>query len=122
MRAISAGELTKMRATQQGIQIESCTVRTQTLAADGYGGSTSSDSTVSTTCRIDPVGSNTNLEDVTADQLAGHQPYIISLPYNTAVTDKAQIVVGTRVFDVIGVRKSSYNTDIECVCIERGVP
>lgn len=98
---LSAAEQAAMQATQLLTLTDACTIQHRTLASDGAGGWTDTWTDTTTVCRVAPVGANEAI-------LAGQQRIVanwkITLPANTVVHDEDRIAVGSRAFEVVGVR------------------
>jgi head-tail adaptor len=116
---VTAGELVAMQAVQQATLIESCTIVRHTMASDGAGGQTVSESTTSSICRL--AASNS----VPADRLVagGVQEQVlwrITLPTGTDVRRQDAIRIGSRTFEVMGIYgPHTHTTALVCVCVER---
>lgn len=97
---ISAGDLAAMQVVLAGSLPDTCTVKRNTPASDGQGGSTESWSTVATVaCRISPGGLSPQ-EQVMAARITSALVWVITLPQGTDVTAKDRITAGTRTFEV----------------------
>jgi len=95
-----------------------CRVQRKTQIDNGAGGFTDTWSTVvSCACRIGISGKSPE-ERAIADRIGVELPYTVTLPYDTDVTEKDRLVVGTRVFQVLGVLVGSFETARKCVCME----
>jgi SPP1 family predicted phage head-tail adaptor len=116
---LTAGELAAMRTTQQQTLVEACTIVRRTLVSDGAGGQTSTETSVSSLCRLAP--SNNQPQD---RMVAGAQQdqvlWRITLPDGTDVRAADRIDVGARSFEVKGVYgPHTAVTALVCVCVER---
>lgn len=116
---LTASELASMRTTQQQTLVEACTIVRRTLVSDGAGGQTSTETSVSSLCRVAPSN------NMPADRmLAGAQQdqvlWRITLPAGVDVRSADRIDVGARSFEVKGVYGPwSAMTALVCVCVER---
>lgn len=101
---LSAGELASIRRTADQFLPDVCVINQAgagSLDADGnWTPGAPTQTTVA--CRISPGQYQFN-EQVTGGELHGLQPWIITLPAGTAVSEKDQITSGGRTFDVTGV-------------------
>lgn len=81
-----------------------CVIRARTLTADGQGGKTESYATsVTTTCRVSPAGRA--MQEVTrADGTRATADWVVTLPYNTTVSQSDRLLVNTVTYEVLGAK------------------
>jgi head-tail adaptor len=100
---LSAADLAAMRATLTESLPDTAQVQRATRASDGMGGFTETWTTVATVpCRLAP-SDITPVEQVVAERVTDRVLWTITLPAQTDVTAADRIVVGARVFEVVGV-------------------
>lgn len=98
---LTAAELAAIQATQLLTLTEACTIQHRTLTSDGAGGWTEAWTTVTTVCRVAPVGAN---EAVLAGQQRIVANWKLTFPAGTVVHDEDRIAVGSRTFEVVGIQ------------------
>lgn len=101
---ITAGELSWMRDMADDHLPETCYVLSVTRVSDGMGGGTATWGTASTTtCRVDPMKGN---ERYSGDKLSAFARYVVTVPYDTTVTEANRVKVGTVTFHILNVDSS----------------
>jgi hypothetical protein len=101
MRAFTADELARMRATAQSSMFDSCAVTRLTQASDGAGGQTETWATVATVaCRVTPQVIRGRDLDI-AERIAMSQQFIITVPAGTNVLVSDRIVSGGVTYEVV---------------------
>lgn len=101
---------------------ETVAIHRKTLADDGHGGFTESDTVVETTTGRLSLPGRAPEERMLAAQVSGGQAYTISLPAGTDVQTADELVISTqnnRTFIVIGVLARSFETARRVVCAEK---
>ncbi|KPL70115.1 hypothetical protein ADN00_18915 [Ornatilinea apprima] len=97
---------------------ETCEIYHQVFISDGAGGKKSDWAiTVTTGGRIGPVGRDP-VERVLAEKVSNSQPYVITMPAGTVVSETDQIHIGERIFEVVGVIQRSLETARRVICKE----
>lgn len=95
---LSTDELSGMRAAINQLLPDACYVLTATNVSDGAGGVTVSwGTTGTTTCRLDVVS---GMEQLTGGAIQPYTKYMVSLPYDTTLTQSNRIKVGTNTYSV----------------------
>jgi len=117
MRDLTAGELTRMRTAQDVGLPDTATIKRATATDDKQGGYTEAWTTSGTAaCRVAQAG--TPLEAAIAERAAGRVVWMVTVPYNTDVTEADQIVAGDRALQVIAVVAGSWETARRVYCVE----
>lgn len=114
---LSAIELAAMRAAQEATMSEDCVIRHYPLTQDGQGrwlkGAPVETATV---CRIGDWGGAD--ERLFGGQLRGRVGYVLTFPHDTLIYSEDVVVIGSRQFEVVAARTSSYPTAIRAICVE----
>ena len=119
---VTSGELAAMQATQALTLVESCAIVRRTLASDGAGGQTVTETETATLCRL---ASSMNSSGMPVDRLVAGSvteqiPWRITLPAGTDVRKDDAIRIGSRTFEVRGLYgPHTLTTALVCVCVER---
>ena len=116
---VTAGELAAMQATQALTLVESCAIVRRTLASDGAGGQTVSETTTATICRL-AASTNTPSDRLVAGGVTEQTLWRITLPAGTDVRTADAITIGSRAFEVMGLYgPHTLTTALVAVCVER---
>ena len=85
---------------------DTCVIQARTLATDGQGGRTETYATsVTTTCRVAPAGQTSQgTEVVRGDGTRTLADWVVTLPYNTSISQTDRIVTGGVTYEVLGVK------------------
>jgi len=96
---LTSAELTQMRADVAEMLPDTCNLLTVTRTSDGQGGITDTWGTATTgvACRLDPLRGR---ESVQGAALQAQYSYILTLPYDTTITNAYRVEIGTAVYDV----------------------
>jgi hypothetical protein len=97
---------------------EQCEVWREMPGTINPDGSQGPSSTVVTAyaCRVAPLG-NSPVEQVIAARLTDVTGFLVTLPFNTDVTEKDAIHYGTQVLQVLGVlNPQTYQTSVKAAC------
>lgn len=119
---LSIDELTQLKAMQAAAMPETVAIHRKTLADDGHGGFTQSDSTVATVAGRLGLPGRSPEERTLAAQVGVSQVYMISLPAGTDVRAADELVIttqGNRIFTVISAQIRSYETARRVICMEK---
>jgi hypothetical protein len=115
---IDAATLTYLIALDESAMPDTCSVVTAGAPVINDDGSGGSGATTARTypCRIAPLGASP-VEQVFASRLGGVTGFVVSLPWNAAVSERDTIVAGTQTYQCIGVlNPTSYQTAVHVVC------
>lgn len=116
---VTAGELAAMQATQAATLAESCAIVRRTLASDGAGGQTVTETETATICRL-ATSTNLPADRLIAGSVVEQMLWRITLPAGTDVHKADAIRIGSRTFEVMGVYgPHTHTTALVCVCVER---
>lgn len=115
---LSDGELNDMRKQQEENLPETVYIQAATETSNGAGGRSQVWATVTTTKgRIGEVGKDPQEREI-AGRLGNMTPYVITLPVGTVVTEKNQLQINGRQFQVHGAARKSHQTALRLVCSE----
>ncbi len=115
---LSATELAAMRATLNASLPDTAQVQTLTRTADGMGGYTESWTLgASYSCRLSSRGVPQEYLQQAAVQ--GAQYWMVTLPYNAAVTRQDRLIVGGKMLSIVGFQSGgAWETAKRVVCVE----
>lgn len=115
---LSEHELKTMRKAQEEIMTETVYVQMVVAVSDGAAGSSESLQTVATTSgRIGALGRDPREREI-AGRMGSVNIYVISLPADTEVTEKHQLQIDGRQFEIGGVIRASNATALRAVVAE----
>ena len=113
---LTADEIANMRAEVGNVALpDVCNILTLTQTADGQGGFTDTwgTTTIGVACRLNKI---TVRELVSGAALQPFSRWILTLPYDTAITEQNRVEVGTISYNVIGLdNRKSWNL---CIRVE----
>ena len=116
---VTSGELAAMQAVQQATLIEACAIVRRTLASDGAGGQTVTETATATICRL-AASTNMPADRLVAGSVTEQTLWRITLPAGTDVRKADAITIGSRTFEVAGIYgPHTLTTALVCVCVER---
>lgn len=116
---VTAGELAAMQATQALTLVESCAIVRRTLASDGAGGQTVTETETATLCRL-AASTNMPADRLVAGSVTEQMLWRITLPAGADVRRDDAIRIGSRTFEVRGIYgPHTLTTALVCVCVER---
>lgn len=103
---LTADQLASMKVTQGAALNTTCTIKQRTFSADTVGGRTESEANRATNvaCRLGPYRAPT--EGVVAEQLAGHEAFVLTLPAGQAIEVTDRVVIGSDSYEVVGVESA----------------
>lgn len=110
-----------MRAAQTALLPDTCTISRCSNSPNGMGGQTQTwkDEHKNVACRLAPSTASEAQEALAAARLTSKQGWTVTLPFDTDVTAKDRIVVGTRTLEVIGVlSRGSWTTALRVLAVE----
>lgn len=110
-----------MRKTQRDSMTETVYVQRLMATPDGAGGWTHVWNTVATVKgRVGKPESAVeySAEGIRAGEIAGMRRYVITLPYDTDVTESDMLQVAMRQFEVVSISRPSSPTALRVYCIE----
>jgi hypothetical protein len=119
MRAITAGELERMRSTQEGAMPDTRTVKRATNTVSASGGFAAEPATTIATypCRIMPASAAVIAEY--ADQLHGRAGWVATFAHDADVRMGDGLTGAAPILDVLGVHAGGgYRTALRAVCVE----
>lgn len=109
---LTDAELTAMREAINDLMPDTCSILTITGTSDGAGGYTyAASGTATASCRLDL---KTGTEKDASGALVPFSSWILSLPYDTTITEQNQVVHGGYTYNVINV-----NTDASWIGVKR---
>jgi len=114
---IDTAMLTAMREAIGELLPDTCNVLSVTRTPDGMGGNTETWGTASSSisCRVDlDQGQTAGMERVTADSLRPYTTYILSIPYDTTVTEQSRIEHSGATYAI-----TSVNTEQSWMAVKR---
>lgn len=116
---VTAGELAAMQAVQQATLVEACAIVRRTLASDGAGGQTVTETATATICRL-AASTNTPSDRLVAGGVTEQTLWRITLPAGADVRTTDAITIGSRTFEVMGLYgPHTLTTALVAVCVER---
>lgn len=114
---LTAVELAALRATVQTALPDVCTIVTAAFVSDSAGGHTETTTSTSSTCRVAPDNTVAS-ESTVGERVSAEQGWIVTLPYDVAVTVKDRVVVGDRTFEVVSVDEGrSWDLGLRARCV-----
>lgn len=110
---LTSAELTAMRDAINQLMPQTCNILTVTLAADGQGGNTQTWGTAysSVSCRLDVVS---GMEQVTGGALQPYTHAMLSVPYDTTITQSDRVEVGSNTYAI-----KTVNVDQGWIAVKR---
>lgn len=112
MTALSAKELTDMRAVADDFLPDTCTIQTPTAATGAMGGISESFANTYTgiACRLDPA-STEGSERITNEALEGRSMWVLNIPYDQDIDITYRVVHSSVTYEVRSVWDThSYST------------
>lgn len=112
MTALSAQELTDMRAVADDFFPDTCTIQTLTTSTGAMGGVAQSYANTYTgvACRVDPADSRGN-ETIVNEALEGKSMWTLNIPYDQAIAITDRVVHSSVTYEIISVWDThSYST------------
>lgn len=101
MPALSAAELTAMRAVEDETMSSTCVIERATYAADGMGGRTETWAAVGTVvCDLYPINSRADRERYTGGQIQSIGGWFVTVPTSTDVLARDRLLIDSRTFEV----------------------
>lgn len=106
MRAISTGELARLRSTQETALPDTCTIQTRTQSVDALGGITHSYANTYTgvACRLDVADQGS--ETVRNSAVQAESGWVLTLPHNQAISVTDRVIHGGLTYEVSAVGAS----------------
>ena len=100
--SLTSADLAGMRSTIANLMPDTGHILSVTETPDGQGGvkQTWGTATASVSCRVDSVKAQ---ESTTGGAVRPYHSYVITLPYNTTVTQENCVKVGSDIFNVTSV-------------------
>lgn len=113
MTALSNRDLTSMRQTVAELMPDRCHLLTKTSVSNGQGGQTTTWGTASANvpCRLDMMH---GMETLTGGALQQYTGYVLSLPYDTTITQSQRVLLNDITYAV-----KSVNTNQSWVAVKR---
>jgi SPP1 family predicted phage head-tail adaptor len=107
---LTAAELSAIRTTAADALPDTAIIQNYTSVSDGGGGQTQTWTAAGTMdCRIAPiVGMGAN-EDQSGGRISADAQFIVTLPYNAAVTTDSRLVIDSNNYNVEAIRERSWN-------------
>lgn len=118
MRAVSAGELERLRTAAEAVFDQTATVTNYTYVSNGAGGKTRTETTASYSCSVAPTALwNMPLETDTAGSLINTSSWVIRLPHDAVVYKDSKVVVASEEYQVMGIHSNkSWWAALRVVC------
>lgn len=105
---LSQAELDSMQAIEESVQTTTGIIYRYGTAADGMGGFTESWGAVGTIlCDVWPVNQRGDREKVIGGQITSRGDWFITCPFDTSVTAKDRVQVGTKTYEITFVPSGS---------------
>ena len=100
---LTSADLTSMRTTINTMMPDTCNIIAGTITSDGQGGYTEAWGTAyaGVSCRLDKR--NTGREVVSAGAIQTFGTWVLTLPYNTAITSSNRVEHGSVTYSVVHV-------------------
>lgn len=112
--ALTADELAQIRADIADLLPDTGYILTISNTSDGQGGSTEGTVISGTlSCRMDEISGD---ESLSVDQLKPYSRYMLTLPYDTTITEQNRWQYGSNIYNVVNA-----NTDQSWICCKRVV-
>jgi len=104
---LTEDQLASMKATQGAALNTTCTIKQRTFADDTVGGWTESEDNRATdvACRLGPYRAPS--EGVVAEQLAGHEAFVLTLPAGQVIEVTDRVIIGSDSYEVVGTESAS---------------
>jgi head-tail adaptor len=117
---LTDSDLAAMRATQARALPETATIRRATTSRTATGGTSESwDDAGSASCRLSSRG--VPREYLEAGAVSGAHYWMVTMPYDTAVTREDRLIVGGRTLEIVGFASGGeWATALRAVCVEVG--
>ena len=107
MPALTAAELTAMRAIEEEVMSSTCIIERATYAADGMGGQTETWAAIGTVvCDAYPQ-SRIEREKVMGGQVTSSPLWFVTVPTTTSVIARDRLLIDSRTFEVTFVPNSA---------------
>ena len=118
MRALSTGELTRMRDVAEDMLPSTCTRSRVTYTTNGAGGYTDTSSDVTYSCRVAPGAPyNYPMEPKVAEKLENTSVWTIILPHDADVIVEDTIEVSSETYQVLGVHDNkTWQAALRALC------
>lgn len=113
MSLLSAGDIADMRATASDSRQGTAIIQREVRVSDGGGGGTVSWTPSGTVpCRIAPIASGGEGEEVTGERLQPDSEVVFSFPADTDIDHNCRIVYGDETFSATAVR-GPYSVEVD---------
>lgn len=120
LRAITSGELTRMRDVATSLLPSSCTVKYMAMVSNGAGGYTETETTRGThDCRVTPIVVPFNFpnQDESGGRITPSASWLIVLPYTASIDVDDWIEVGSTNYEVWEIHEGkTYHTATRVIC------
>ena len=119
---IDTSMLTAMRDAIETLLPDTCNILSATEAADGQGGiiKTWGTSGTSISCRMDTIqGQRQGMEKVTAAAMQPYITYMLSIPYDTTITEKNRVEHNSDTFTVKSINENQSWIAVKRVELEK---
>lgn len=118
MRAVSAGELTRLQSAAEALFDKTATRYRKVLTSNGAGGFTESESTVTYACNVATTALwNMPLETNNAGQIINTSSWVIRLPYDADIEKDDRLTVDGEEYQVMAIhRNKSWQTALRVIC------
>lgn len=118
MRAVSTGELVRLRTAADALLDQTATVTNYTYVSNGAGGYTKTEATTTYLCNVAPTAVwNMPMEMMVAGELANTASWLIRLPYNATVYKDSKIVVAGEEYQPLSIhRNKSWCAALRVAC------
>ena len=113
---LSSAELAHMRDAIGDLLPDTCNILSVSGTADGFGGVTSTWGTASSnvSCRLDIITRRETGQNIDGASMREYQETVLSLPYNTSVSNNNRIEHGGFTYNV-----TATNTDQSWIAVKR---
>lgn len=120
MRAVSAGELTRLQSAAEALFDKTATRYRKVLTSNGAGGFTESETSTTYACNIAPTALwNMPMEINVAGRLANTSSWVIRMPHDADVLKDDRIVVDGEKYEVMNVHgDKSWRAALRAVCFK----
>lgn len=118
MRAVSTGELERMRSASEALFDQTATVTNYAYASNGAGGKSIAETTTTYACNVAPTALwNMPLETGNAGSLINTSSWVIRFPHDAVVYKDSKIVVAGEEYQVMGIHNNkSWWAALRVVC------
>jgi hypothetical protein len=111
---LTNGELANMREVIASLMPDTCGIVSYTYASDGAGGMVETASgTATAICRLDK---QKGTEKLTSGAITPFTGWVLSLPYDTTITEQNRVTHGGYTYNVLSV-----NTDASWLAVKRAM-